>query len=67
MLTGLVSFFVSASSPTPSPMELNAENVNPGPLAAVLFTALAVALVILLFSMNRHLKRVNFDEDNDTK
>jgi hypothetical protein len=46
-------------------MELNAENVNPGPLSGIFFTALAVSLLILVFSMNRHIKRVNFNEDND--
>lgn len=69
MLTGILSYLASAASPTPTPtpMELNEQNVNPGPMAAVLFSALAISLVVLLFSMNRHLKRVNFNENNDSK
>ena len=52
-----------ASGATPSPTNLNAGTVNPGPSAGILFAFLAVALVALLFSMNRHLKKVNFEED----
>jgi hypothetical protein len=63
--SGLISLLVSVTSPAPTPMELNAENVNPGPLSGIFFTALAVSLLILVFSMNRHIKRVNFNEDND--
>lgn len=55
----------TASSATPSPTNLNAEVISQGPSAGLLFAFLAVSLVALLFSMNRHLKKVNFDEKND--
>lgn len=58
---------VSAASPQPYPSQsaLDMSKVTPGIGGGVVFTFLAVALVILLFSMNRHLKRVRFDEGND--
>jgi hypothetical protein len=43
---------------------LDTSKVNPGPGGAIAFTFLAVALVLLLVSMNRHIKRVNFDEES---
>jgi hypothetical protein len=53
-------------SPVPSafPTTLDTSKVNPGPGGAIAFTFLAVALVLLLVSMNRHIKRVNFDEES---
>jgi len=58
--------WVSASSPSPTP-SLGVDNslVQPGPWYAVIVTALIVALVILLFSLNRHLKRVDFENPDD--
>lgn len=67
MFSTVVNYLINAVSPSPSPMELNAENVNPGPMAGVVFTALAISLLVLLFSMNRHIKRINFKEDNDSE
>lgn len=49
--------------PFPSPSGLDLSKVTPGIGGGVLFTVLAVALVFLLFSMNRHLKKVNFEQD----
>ena len=49
--------------PFPSPSGLDLSKVTPGIGGGVLFTVLAVALVVLLFSMNRHLKKVNFEQD----
>lgn len=56
-----------SNSPTPQPLrtDLDLEKVNPGIGGAVVFTCLAIALVILLFSMNRHIKRVNFEVPED--
>jgi hypothetical protein len=49
--------------PFPSPSALDLSKVTPGIGGGVLFTVLAVALVFLLFSMNRHLKKVQFPQD----
>ena len=58
---------ITAASPQPYPSQtaLDLSKVTPGIGGAVVFTFLAVALVILLISMNRHLKRVRFDEGAD--
>lgn len=58
-----ISHIVAAVSPEPFPTTLDTSKVTPGPGGAIVFTFLAVALVLLLISMNRHLKRVDFDED----
>ncbi|MEI6404875.1 MAG: hypothetical protein WCO64_03790 [Actinomycetes bacterium] len=50
--------------PFPSPTGLDVSKVNPGIGGAVTFTLLGVALVLLLISMNRHIKKVNFDEES---
>lgn len=56
--------FISTNSPEPfpSPSNLDTSKVTPGIGGAVTFTFLAVALVVLLISMNRHMKKVNFEE-----
>ncbi len=58
---------LSTVTPAPTPMELNAETVDPGPLAAVVFTFLLISLIILLFSMNRHIKRINVNRNSESK
>ncbi len=58
---------LSTVTPAPTPIELNAETVHPGPLAAVLFTFLLVSLIIFLISMNRHIKRINVNRDSESK
>lgn len=52
------------NSPSPFPSELDTSLVTPGVGGAVLFTVLVAALVILVFSMNRHIKKVNFPQDD---
>ncbi len=61
-LTGLIIKFAS-----PGPIELNEADVNPGPIAGYVFGALTIALVFLLFSLNRHIKRINFTEEDNSK
>ncbi len=65
----MFSFLVllSASSPAPMPRELDPATVNPGPLAGVVFTLLVVSLVVLMLSMNRHLKRIKVNRDDEPK
>ena len=55
---------VASLIPSPSPSAVDFAKATPGIGGAVAFTFLAVALVLLLLSMNRHLKRVSFDEDS---
>ena len=49
--------------PFPSPSGVDLSKVTPGIGGGVMFTVLVVALVFLVFSMNRHLKKVNFPQD----
>ena len=47
------------SSPEPSPTGLDLSKVQPGAGFAVVFTLLALATAVLLWSLNRHLKRIS--------
>lgn len=58
---------LSAISPSPIPRPLTEADVNPGPIVGVVFTILVVAFVFLMFSMNRHLKRIKVNRDDETK
>lgn len=42
------------------------EDVKAGWAAFAIFLALAAAVVFLAFSLRKHLKKVNFDEDADS-
>lgn len=42
-------------------------SATPGQFVTGLIVVLGVALVLLFFSMNRHLKKINFKEDSDSK
>lgn len=66
MFSALPAVLVKFATSTPAPIELNAENVNRGPVAGYVFGALTISLVILLFSLNRHVKRINFKEEDTT-
>jgi hypothetical protein len=65
MFSALPAVLVKFATSTPAPIELNAENVDPGPIVGYVFGALTIALIILLFSLNRHVKRINFKEEDD--
>jgi hypothetical protein len=43
------------------------DGATPGQMVTGLVVVLGIALVVLLFSMNRHLKRVRFNENNENK
>jgi hypothetical protein len=43
------------------------DGATPGQMVTGLIVVLGVALLILLVSMNRHIKRVRFTEENETK
>ena len=58
-------FQAASPQPYPSQSALDLSKVTPGIGGGVVFTFLALALVTLLFSMNRHLKRVTFSEDDN--
>jgi len=60
----ILSIFGVSPSPHPSPTDFDSSRVQPGAWYGVILTFLIVGLVVLLLSMNRHLKRVNF-ENND--
>ena len=56
-----------AETPVPQPTapmnEVDPADLSPGLLGFLLFAGLAVAIVFLVLSMNRHLKKIDFDED----
>lgn len=56
-------FFLT--DPFPTPTNLDASTVTPGPLGAAMFTFLTVATVLLILSLNRHLKKIKFTESSD--
>lgn len=55
---------IGSATPMPSPSSLDTSRVQPGIGGAAVFTFLVVALVLLLISMNRHIKRVNFEDSS---
>ena len=55
---------VNAASPAPSPSpSLDLSLVQPGPWFPVFFFGLVGALIVLVISMNRHLKKASNLED----
>jgi hypothetical protein len=57
-MNALWSVWVSLAQQAPNP-----EDVKPGWLGFAVFLALAAAVVLLGLSLRKHLRRVNFDED----
>ena len=64
MFRNLAIATIATPSPSPS-LGFDNSRVQPGPWYGIIVTAMIVALVILLFSLNRHLKRVNFEPPQD--
>ena len=62
MLSLMHRIAFGTTTPLPSPSALDTSRVQPGIGGAVVFTFLLVALILLLISMNRHIKRVNFED-----
>lgn len=56
-----------AETPVPQPTapakEVDPADLSPGLIGFLLFAGLAIAVVLLVLSMNRHLKKIDFDED----
>ena len=62
----LLSILHGASpEPFPSPSGFDTSKVTPGAVGGLIFLGLTFAVVILLFSFSRHMKRINFDESED--
>lgn len=65
-VVGAVSvLWAETPNPAPSPPGRNIDPsvLSPGLVGFLLFGGLAVAIVILVLSMNRQLKKIDFDED----
>jgi hypothetical protein len=60
----ITSIVGTSPEPFPSSTILDPTTVNPGPIGGIVLLFLTIAVVILLFSMNRHIKRVNFEQDD---
>ena len=57
------SISVNSPEPFPSSTFLDESQINPGPIGGIVLFFLTIAVVLLLFSMNRHIKKVNFEQD----
>jgi hypothetical protein len=64
-MRNLLHALSNSPTPYPSPTALDTSKVQPGAWYGVILTFLIVGLVVLLFSLNRHLKRVNFEKPED--
>jgi hypothetical protein len=64
MFRFITSIAGTSPEPFPSSTDFDASKVNPGPIGGLVFLLLTIAVVILLFSFNRHIKRVNFEQDD---
>lgn len=58
---------IAGNSPEPFPSStiLDPTTVNPGPIGGIVLLILTIAVVLLMFSFNRHIKKVNFEQDPD--
>ena len=63
MFRFLNSLTSNSPEPFPSSTSLDATQVNPGPIGGIVFLILTIAVVLLLFSFNRHIKKVNFEQE----
>ena len=54
----------NSPEPFPSSTSLDTSKVNPGAIGGLVFLALTIAVVFLLFSFNRHIKKVNFEQED---
>jgi len=63
MLSILSLVRAESPEPFPSPSGVDLSKVTPGIGGGIMFTLLVAALVVLVFSMNRHLKKVNFPQE----
>jgi hypothetical protein len=57
------AFGAASPSPSPSPVEIDPNRVSPGLLGLASLLFLVLAVFVLWKSMNKQLKRVDFDED----
>ncbi|MBU6347770.1 MAG: hypothetical protein KGQ38_04065 [Actinomycetales bacterium] len=56
---------LTSATPAPSATNFDDSRVQPGAWYGFILTFLIIGLVILLFSLNRHLKRINFEESKE--
>ena len=58
---------ISGNSPEPFPSStfLDPSTVNPGPIGGIVLFILTIAVVLLMFSFNRPIKKVNFEQDDN--
>ena len=63
MFRFLSSLAGNSPEPFPSSTSFDSSKVNPGAIGGIVFLFLTIAVVLLLFSFNRHIKKVNFDPE----
>ncbi len=54
-----------AADPFPSPTNVDTSKLTPGPWGGLLFTVLAIATFFLIRSMMKHIKKIDFPEDQN--
>lgn len=59
------ALMLNSATPSPSATDFDNSRVQPGAWYGFILTFLIIGLVILLFSLNRHLKRINFEESKE--
>ena len=58
---------ITGATATPTPETgIDNSNVQPGSWYGIILIFLVVALIVLIRSLNKHLKRVNFDETDES-
>ena len=65
MQTFIHATLVRVTDPFPSPSNVDTSKLTPGPWGGLLFTVLAVATFFLVRSMMKHIKRIDFPEDQN--
>jgi hypothetical protein len=65
MFRFITSVAGNSQEPFPSSTILDPTTVNPGPIGGIVLLFLTIAVVLLMFSFNRHIKKVNFEQDDN--
>jgi len=63
-ITSLLADVVATPSPT-TPPQIDPDRVSPGGLGFLAIVVLAIAAVVIFFSMRKQLSRVNFEEGKE--
>lgn len=65
MFRFITSIAGTSPEPFPSSTILDPSTINPGPIGGIVLLFLTIAVALLMFSLNRHMKKINFEQDTD--